>query len=239
MFIPKFLAGNFQKVKRGFMASRKKTKLINFYFDSPLVLVFAFIAIFIMILNSIAMKRGQFGLINFFSAPASIYAKNCAFNFKNVVHYLRLFLHVLGHTQWTVLVRDLSFILLLGPLLEKTYGTKLLLLMFAVCAFASGVLNVCFVDSMLCGSSGIAFMMILLTAFMNIKKQTVPVSFVLLLFLYIGLSLSKSGGGNAEIVHLAGGIFGSLFGMIPPVKNTSKKAAFQKQPDAGETAEKS
>ena len=217
------------------MASRKKTKVISFYFDSPLVIIFAVISLFIMLLNSIAESRGAVGLLGFFSAPTSFRAAETAFNFTNPVHYLRLFLHVFGQKQWVHLVRDLSFILLLGPQLEKLYGTKLLLLMFSVCAFVTGVLNACFLSVPLCGASGIAFMMILLTVYMSIKKQVVPVSCVLLLLLYTGQCISRSGGGNTEIIHLIGGICGSLFGMIQPEKK--KPAAAPKK--AAENAEDS
>lgn len=210
------------------MASRKKNKVISFNFDSPLLIIFAVISLVIMILNSIAESRGAEGLLGFFSAPSSFKAGGTAFNFRNPVHYLRLIVHVFGQKEWMNLVRDLSFLLLLGPQFEKMYGTKLLLLMFSVSAFVSGVLNVCFLPFPLYGSSGIAFMMILLNVYMSIKKQVVPFSCVLLLLLYIGQGISSAGGGNTEIVHLIGGICGSLFGMIPPEKKkpagTGKKA---------------
>ena len=219
------------------MASRKKSKFISFYFDSPLVIIFAVISILIMVLNTIAESRGAVGLLGFFSAPTSFKAEATAFNFRNPVHYLRLFFHIFGQRHWAGLVRDLSFILLLGPQLEKLYGTKLLLLMFSVCAFVTGVLNVCFLAVPLCGAGCIAFMMILLTVYMSIKKQVVPVSCVLLLLLYTGQSISSTGGGNTEIVHLIAGICGSLFGMIQPEKKkpaaTPKKSAAT-APEAGE-----
>ncbi|MBP5794031.1 MAG: rhomboid family intramembrane serine protease [Spirochaetaceae bacterium] len=210
------------------MATRKKTKFLSFSFDSPLVIIFAVISIFIMVLNSIAESRSASGLLGFFSAPTSFRVAETAFNFRNPVHYLRLFFHIFGQRKWINLVRDLSFILLLGPQLEKLYGTKMLLLMFSVCAFTSGVLGICFLQQPLCGASCIAFMMILLTVYMSIKKQVVPVSSVLLLLLYIGQGISNAGGGNTEIIHLIGGICGSLFGMIQPEKKPA--AAPKKQP---------
>lgn len=206
------------------MATRKKKKVISFSFDSPLVIVFAGFSILIMVLNSIAESRGAEGLLGFFSAPAAFRAGAGAFNFRNPVHYLRLFFHIFGQRKWINLVRDLSFILLLGPQLEKLYGSKMLLLMFTVCAFVSGVLGVCFLQQPLCGASCIAFMMILLTVYMSIKKQAVPVSCVLLLLLYIGQGISRIGGGNSEIVHLLAGICGSLFGMIQPEKKKPASA---------------
>jgi len=202
----------------------KKTKIVSFCFDSPLVIIFSILVSVVMILNSIAEIRGARGLLYFFSAPASFRADFDMFNFKEVLHYLRLFFHIFGNKQWIDLARDLSFVLLLGPQIEKTYGAKLLFLMIFVCAFASGVLNVCFSTVSLCGSSGVAFMMILLAVFMSIKKQSVPVSAVLLLFLYVGQAVSKNGGGNGEIIHLIGGICGSLFGMISPENKASKKS---------------
>ena len=210
------------------MASHKKTKVVSFYFDSPLIIIFAVLSILIMVLNSIAESRGASGLLGFFSAPTSFKVTGTAFNFRNPVHYLRLFFHIFGQRKWINLVRDLSFILLLGPQLEKLYGTKMLLLMFSVCAFTSGVLGICFLQQPLCGASCIAFMMILLTVYMSIKKQVVPVSCVLLLLLYIGQGISNAGGGNSEIVHLLAGICGSLFGMIQPEKKPAP--APKKQP---------
>ena len=61
------------------------------------------------------------------------------FNFKSVLDYVKLFTHVLGHVSWGHVMGNLSFILLLGPLLEERYGSPMLALMMTVTALVTGV----------------------------------------------------------------------------------------------------
>jgi len=65
------------------------------------------------------------------------------------------------------------------------------------------------------------FMMILLVSFTNFNKGEIPLTFILVLFLYLGKELYDSfqglfGGGDnvSQFAHIVGGFIGSLFGFL-------------------------
>ena len=130
----------------------------------------------LLVLNQFALN----GLIDtFFTVPGKI-GSEMAFTVSNPLDYVRLFTHVLGHGDWNHLLGNLSFILLLGPLLEERYGSPMLVLMISTTALVTGVVNVCFFARPMVRASGIAFMMILLSSFTAISKHQIPLTFLLL-----------------------------------------------------------
>jgi len=117
------------------------------------------------------------------------------------------------------LIGNFSMILLIGPMLEESYGSLALLVMMVITALVTGVLNVLFFTTGLMGASGVAFMMILLASFTNFSRGEIPLTFILVLVLYLGNELFKSfeTGTINYFAHIAGGFCGSLFGFfIPP-----------------------
>jgi membrane associated rhomboid family serine protease len=122
----------------------------------------------------------------------------------------------MGHANWTHLVSNFSVILLIGPILEEIYGSLALLLMILITALVTGVLNILFFPSNLLGASGVVFMMILLASFTNFSKGEIPLTFILILALYLGRELFTSFQDNriSEFAHIAGGFCGSLFGFF-------------------------
>ena len=65
------------------------------------------------------------------------------------------------------------------------------------------------------GASGIVFMMILLSSFTNIRSGEIPLTFVLVVLMYLtrrGSSGAFSRDSISQFAHIAGGLFGSLFG---------------------------
>jgi len=212
--------------------SKKNGSHFRITYNAPVTLTFSFIAAAVLLLD---IKVFHHHLI-----PGIFVAPGCqgsvfAFNWKSPLDYIRLFTHVLGHADWTHLLSNLSFILLLGPLLEERYGSGLLALMMSVTALVTGVINACFIVSPLMGASGIAFMMILLASFTTISQNEIPLSFLLILALYLGREFfSPAHDPNiATFAHVAGGICGSLFGFLAaPARRSSGKNRNIKQADA-------
>jgi membrane associated rhomboid family serine protease len=136
-----------------------------------------------------------------------------SFGLRNIVD---LFTHVIGHADWDHLIGNFSIILLVGPILEKDYGSESLLFMMAVTALVTGLLNVIFFTTALLGASGIVFMMILLASFTNISKGEIPLTFILVLILYVGQQIveSLSEDNISQFTHIVGGFLGSLFGFF-------------------------
>jgi membrane associated rhomboid family serine protease len=111
----------------------------------------------------------------------------------------------------------------MGPILEENYGAASLLVMIAVTALITGALNILFFTTGLRGASGIVFMMILLASFTNFNKGEIPLTFILILALYLGREIFESFASNniSEFAHIAGGFCGSFFGFFRPSKRNA------------------
>jgi membrane associated rhomboid family serine protease len=84
----------------------------------------------------------------------------------------------------------------------------------------TGTPNLLLFSTSLLGDSGVLFMMILLASFTNINKGEIPLTFILILVLYLGRELfnSFSNSNISEFAHIVGGFCGSLFGFFRPAK---------------------
>ena len=179
-------------------------------YNAPTVLTFALFSAVILVLSQTVLRSLT---IHWFMVPGR--GSFSAGNFRN---WVNLFTHVLGHANWPHLVSNFSFILLIGPILEEIYGSFSLFIMICITALVTGALNVLFFSSGLLGASGVVFMMILLASFTNFNKGEVPLTFILVLILYLGRELfnafGSSGGNISEFAHIVGGFIGSLFGFF-------------------------
>lgn len=214
----------------------KKSFKIRITYNAPVILTFCFICTAVFVLDAFVFKST--GLIkNYFTVPGSAKCP-VPFNFKSAFDYLKLFTHVFGHSGWEHLVGNLSFLLLLGPLLEERYGSAMIALMIAVTALVTGVLNACLIPSPLLGASGIAFMLILLSSFTTLSKNEIPLSFILvfILFLCSEIFIKKDGKNIAVLAHIAGGLCGSMFGFLiaPKSARTKKTKTVKTQSDSSD-----
>lgn len=190
----------------------KKRARLRISYNAPVTLTFSIWTVAILAANQFLLP----GLIGtFFTAPGRIGAE-MTFDLTSVLDYIRLFTHVLGHQDWSHLLGNISFILLLGPLLEERYGSAMLTLMIVITALVTGVLNVCFIPRPMLGASGVAFMMILLSSFTAISKHQIPLTFLLVLVLFMGRELATGFQDKdvASLAHIVGGLCGSLFGFL-------------------------
>jgi len=140
------------------------------------------------------------------------------FDFGDVVSYIRLFSHIIGHSGWSHLLGNFSLILLLGPILEEKYGSLRILFMILFTALITGILNTLLFSTGLLGASGIVFMMIILISFANIKNGEIPLTFLLVFLLFFAKELIFIFKEDqiSQFAHIAGGIMGSLFGFRQP-----------------------
>ncbi len=157
------------------------------------------------------------------SITEGFFVVGTSMDFSNPLDYFRLFSHALGHANWNHLFGNLSLILILGPILEEKYGTLTLALMSFITALVTGILNVAFMKNGLCGASGIVFMMILLSSFTNMKAKTIPVTFILVVILFLGKEIMNSFEENnvSQFAHILGGVLGGVFGFF--IHNFEKK----------------
>lgn len=174
-------------------------------YNSPVVLTFALIATAIFFIND-AMGRP---LDNYFVLAPD-------FNFNRPAAYLSLVLYTLGHANIEHLLGNMSLFLLVGPILEEKYGSRNLLIMIIFTAFISAVLHILFFEHGLLGASGIVFMFIILVSFTNTEQGGIPLTFILILALFLGKEIINSFQEDnvSQFAHIAGGITGSIFGFM-------------------------
>ena len=175
-------------------------------YNSPVILTFALISTIVMLIDDNLNRH--FAEIFFSVAPGM--------DFANPISYFRLASHALGHGGWEHLIGNMVFILLLGPMLEEKYGSKLLLAMILVTALVTGILNISLFPTGLLGASGIVFMLIILSSLTNFKAGQIPLTFILVCALFLGKEIFASMESNniSEFAHIIGGICGSVFGYL-------------------------
>jgi len=175
-------------------------------YNAPVTLSFAIVAA--ALLGADQLTGGA--LIGaWFTAPPYL-------DVRSVNSWLRLFSHVLGHASWAHLVSNLSFILLIGPVLEEKFGSGLVFVMMIVTAGVTGALNALVVHAGLLGASGIAFMLILLSSFTNIRSGEIPLTLLLVIALYLVREFvaALTPDSVSQLTHIAGGLCGGLFGFV-------------------------
>jgi len=171
--------------------------------NSPVIIIFAILCTIVFLLN---IATGN-ALIPFVSLSPR-------FDFGSPLAYFTLLFYVFGHADFSHLINNMTFILLLGPVIEERYGSKNLMFMMAFTAVISGILNLLFLESGILGASGIVFMFIILISFTNVEKGKIPLTFILILILFIGQEILNSFKADqvSQFGHILGGLIGSLFG---------------------------
>jgi membrane associated rhomboid family serine protease len=181
-------------------------------YNAPTVLTYTFISAVVLVLSQTVLRGLE---ENWFMVPG-----RGSFSPGSFRNWFTIISHAAGHANWTHLLSNFSFILLLGPILEESYGSLSLLVMILITALVTGVLNVLLFRTSLMGASGVVFMMILLASFTNFNRGEIPLTFILVLVLYLGKELVNAFNSNniSEFAHIAGGFCGSLFGFFRPPK---------------------
>lgn len=172
-------------------------------YNSPVILSYTIVSICVLLFFS----KGV--LAEHFTSPAY-------FSFTDPYFYIRLVSYITGHGDLNHLIGNLLVILLVGPLLEEKYGSGKLLEMIVITAVATGLLNALLFSNSLLGGSGIAFMMILLGSFSNIRSREIPLTFILITVLFIGSEVISTLRVDqiSQFSHLAGGFTGAGYGFI-------------------------
>jgi membrane associated rhomboid family serine protease len=149
-----------------------------------------------------------------------------AFSWKSPHDWITLFTYTFGHAGWEHLISNMLLLLVIGPMLEEIYGTGELVFMMTVTALAGGLANAIFFSSGLFGASGVVFMMILLASFTNFRKGEIPITFILVLVLYVGSEVVQAFQSDnvSQFTHILGGLCGSVFGFLQNGSKASRKA---------------
>ncbi|MDA3809144.1 MAG: rhomboid family intramembrane serine protease [Spirochaetaceae bacterium] len=192
-------------------------------YNAPVTLTFALICTAIVAANQYLVP----GLIDgLFTAEGSL-----TFKYNDIPAYTRVFSYPFGHLGWEHLLSNMTLILLLGPILEERFGSRALIMMMFLTAVINGLINAFFFPTELVGSSGLVFMMIVLTSFNNIKKGEIPLTFLVIISLYMAREIFAAFKYDdiSQISHIIGGTCGSMFGfasqVLKDLERKNKQAA--------------
>lgn len=188
------------------MSSVKKFKL-SIDFNAPVILGFVAICFGALLLNN--MTNGWTNRMLF-----SVYRSSM----KNPLFYLRTIGHIFGHADWSHLANNMMYILILGPMLEEKYGSKTMMAIIALTGFVTGVVSLVFFPAnALLGASGVVFAFILLASITSVKREGIPLTFLLVAAIYIGgqiwdgLTIRDN---VSNLTHIIGGIVGATCGFL-------------------------
>lgn len=175
-------------------------------YNAPVILSFAIISTIVLGLS--LSLPDNFG--NWFVSPAT-------FHFQDLSFYTGILFHPLAHADWNHLLGNFSIILLIGPILEEKYGSRDLIFMILVTAIITGLLNAALFDTGGIGASGVVFMMILLGSFVNVQSGKIPLTFILVMLLFLGKEIYNglvSDDNISQFAHILGGLCGGAFGFL-------------------------
>lgn len=180
-------------------------QVINYLsYNSVIILSFFFISLFALILNY--LTKGKSNILLFSSYRSSM---------LNPLTYLRLITHIFGHASWSHFMNNFLYILLIGPMIEEKYGSINLIIMILSTAVITGILNTLFSKKRILGASGIVFMLIILSSFVNITTGKIPVTLILICIFYVVNEIISGifkKDDISHIGHLIGAVCGFVFG---------------------------
>ncbi len=178
-------------------------KRIGIDLNAPVTLIFLFLCAIALGLDFLSGGRSTAAAFSVYrSAPTE------------VLFYVRLFGHVLGHADFAHFSGNMMLFLLVAPLLEEKYGSRDFLVLIVGTALVTGLMQILLSPFALLGASGVVFSCICASGFVNLKKGKIPLSAVLVILLYLGqeaVALFETDTAVAHGTHLIGGVCGIVW----------------------------
>lgn len=175
-------------------------------FNAPVILSFFFISLLSLILGFLTSKAST-------TIAFSVYRASLL----DPLTYVRFFGHVFGHADISHFFNNMLLLLVVGPPLEKLYGSRTIAFGIMATALITGILQfVFFPHTLLLGASGIVFMLIMLSSFSGAKMGQIPVTLILVALMYLGqevYSIFFIRDNVANLIHIVGGICGIGMGL--------------------------
>ena len=182
-------------------------KKLKITFNAPITLGFVIICFIATLLGVIS--NGTITQTLFMTYHSSL---------TNPMTYLRFITHIFGHSGWSHFIGNASYLLLLGPMLEEKYGSKVLLEIMGITAVVTALVNYIFFWNVgLCGASGVVFAFIILASFTGFKEEEIPLTFILVAIIFIGQQVYEGiavQDNISNMAHIVGGIVGAIVGYL-------------------------
>ena len=182
-------------------------KKIKISYNAPVILTFVIICFVELVVGT--LTGGKSTELLFMTYHSSL---------KNPLTYLRFFTHIFGHASWSHFIGNAAYLLLLGPMLEEKYGSRMLIEIMAITALVTGIVNyISFWNVGLCGASSIVFAFILLASFTGFQEGEIPLTFILVAIIYIGQQVYEGiavTDNISNMAHIVGGLVGAAIGYL-------------------------
>lgn len=179
-------------------------------FNSPVILSYVFICVAV---QAVSTLTGGASTQAFFTSHVGPWT--------SPLTYFCLVSHIFGHISWDHLIGNMSYILLLGPLLEEKYGSGRLMGIMLASALAASIANIVLLGTGVVGASGVVFTFILLSSVTGLRDGEVPLTFILVAVLYFGQQIYGAifvHDNISYLGHIAGGVVGAAVGFLLPTK---------------------
>ena len=190
-----------------------KKSTLKLEYNSPVILSFALLSLLVLGLDIVT---GGTSTHRFFCVYRA--------SLTDFLTWPRMVLHVLGHSGWTHYMGNMTLLLVIGPPLEEKYGSKQLFSCILITALVSGLIQFFFFPgTALLGASGIVFMLILLSSLSGMSQGSIPLTFLLVAFIYLGeevVAALTSHDNVSQLTHIVGGICGSVLGLSMRRRNS-------------------
>jgi len=171
-------------------------------YNAKFTLTFCFLSLAMLLINMAAggFINNWFGLSPHLSLEGSY----------------RMVSYIFCHGNFQHFIGNIVLLLMLGPILEEKYGTKLLTIMTFITAIATGLVNALFFNQGIIGASGIVFMFIVLSSVVNMKQKEIPLTFIFIVLIYIGGEILDSFKNDniSQFGHIFGGVCGAIWGFL-------------------------
>lgn len=182
--------------------------MTKFDYNAPVILTYFFICLIILMIDKLCKGK--------FSATFFTTYKNDSL--LNPLTYFKLVSHSLGHADWDHLYSNFIKILLIGPLIEEKYGSINLLIAMIITSLIIGIINKLFGKGGILGASGVAYMLILLSSFVNMENGKIPITLTLIILFFVVDEVIKlfrrKKDGVSHLGHITGAICGIVFGLL-------------------------
>lgn len=182
-------------------------KKLRITFNAPVVLSLVAISFLATLLNYIT--DGASGRMLFMTYHSSLLSP---------LTWVRAITHIFGHADWSHLIGNMSYLLLLGSMLEEKYKSSTLAIVIVLTALATSLVNYIFFPYIaLCGASGVVFAFILLSSFTSFKDGEIPLTFILVALFFLGQQVYEGitvQDNISNTAHIVGGIVGGITGYV-------------------------
>ena len=187
------------------MSANTKKPAVRLSYNCPVVLTYAGLCLALLAVDWITQGWFNRNVMVCYGHPSLL----------DPMTYVRCITYFFGHSGWAHYSSNMLLMLLVGPVVEEKYGSGNLAFMIMITGISSGIIHCIFFDGGIIGASGIVFMMIILSAFTNMKKGEIPLSLILVAAIYLGREIVSAFTPDtvSQFGHIIGGIFGLFWGI--------------------------